>query len=375
MSIIKKIKINNTEHDLAPSWEHVQDKPFYEELTEVLPLENLILAEEINADAICSTFASFSVVDQINEDDVCIVNYNGVSYECVAKNYYDELGEAMIVLGDLSLFGFGDGSEEPFGIGILSSDGSEPNLILLSWDIATSVNLSITKKHIKTLDYQYLPKPLQFGYVNGIKMTEVFPLTEITFNNPPIEKGTADVYLPYIHLLAGKMYEITINNETYRCEAKVFETENGPFVYFGSLTSHQEFPFAIASGYIVDKIQTFIQYYAPLTSTELAISMENETYETVKTKYLPEHLQFGKSDLKTLLFGPELISLEADENNFSIATLYSSFDLYKNNLYEVKINNECYECVAQEVLENGDRVLILGNPEEISNELPFAIIK
>lgn len=142
--------------------DYIKNRPFYSEveIKEILPPTELAGMDE-NGDGKNETHTYANVVEGIEVGQTYVVNYNGVDYACVAKEFdSDGNGNMLTTLGNQIDIGLED-TGEPFIIVFMPPIAVEYigfGMAVSSLDGATSVTLSIKGKveTIKKLDSKFI---------------------------------------------------------------------------------------------------------------------------------------------------------------------------------------------------------------------------
>ena len=288
-------------YDLAPNWKNVQDKPFgYETPTggdtltwdgTTSGLESVMgvlyhvhdatptVAEgtiEINSNGTV-TSTSFTVEDK----------NDGVQY-LVANN------TTMAVIVPTDGITVDDLTFNKAGIYLRNTGGEYVSLL--------TINDCEDFAGVKTLDYQYLPKSLRFGVLEGSVTVEVLPTTEFTF----VEDMGGFLYSNIIQgIEEGKTYGVNYNGVDYECEA-VFFSADGMSAYLlgnsalmmGTGDTGEPFTLMILTPESFEATGGFGAMAIPIDgATSVTLAITGKTTEKIKTldiKYLPPQLQIGE---------------------------------------------------------------------------------
>ena len=151
------------------SWNDLKDKPFYDEIVEILPETQMVYYEDAGVFGV--EFAHTFI-----EGNTYIVNWNGTEYTCVAFAY-DEDGDGVtdaVVVGNLAVFG-GENNGAPF---LLAT--KEGMLAAMALDGSTEVTLSIVLRNLQTLDTKYIPTIPE----EKLPTIQMFDLVEKGLTNP-----------------------------------------------------------------------------------------------------------------------------------------------------------------------------------------------
>ena len=226
---------------------------------------------------------------------------------------------------------------------------------------------------IKTLDYQYLPKALRFGS-DGVQIVDILPTTELTLTVDD-DNGVADpisqAMLSPLNLQEGIEYKVKFNNDTFNCVAFAFSPfEGANFIMLGNgevagAEGGNGEPFVFFES--VDEGVAQFVYNGALETATLSISYETENIIPIKTKYLPEHLQFGVeegSEVTEIL--PPTQMILGDEINegaaMSMHILANAIEgVVVGQTYTVNYNGTDYTCDAKEFTMEGITVTLLGD--------------
>lgn len=240
--VLKAEHLNNIEDGLSKA------VVAYEEtnMVEVLAECNLQILDDQNA---------FPLTDEIAfvGGAICIVNWNGVEYSCVAHDL-SENGVTTFLIGNGHEFGL-DGNGEPFVIlySPTQFDASGWTGVINPLDGTTELTLSIYQDNtvIHPIETKYLPEPLQIGDED----VYLIPETTLTFAPQPDFYGmlgailTVDAY--------PDMWNYTIinyNGVDYKCTATGFGSGDRCFLGNTSLAS-AIIPNAVDTG------EPFLVYY------------------------------------------------------------------------------------------------------------------
>ena len=146
-------RLNNLDTG-ATSWNDLEDKPFYSEgsVVEVLPSQNLTFTNLGNGLFLCEVESRLFMLE---DGKTYIVNWDGTQYECVAFATSFE-GMNGIGIGNKSLAGIGDDTQEPFLFGCFLDFEATACYTIQS---GTSHNVSITLNDelVHQLESKYIP--------------------------------------------------------------------------------------------------------------------------------------------------------------------------------------------------------------------------
>lgn len=139
MAVIDAIDETKADKDelFSKSWNDLIDKPFYEEISEE------IILEETTVEIDSSLYTQVSNTSHFIEGDTYLVTYNGTEYECVA--YGSVFNHApTILLGNATLLELTGGNGEPFVF-----DSYNDNTIYFNVSSAGSYTISIVHYNSK----------------------------------------------------------------------------------------------------------------------------------------------------------------------------------------------------------------------------------
>ena len=233
---------------------------------------------------------------------------------------------------------------------------------------------------VKTLDYKYLPKSLRFGS-DGVKTVEILPLTTEFVTGDDDGDGVDDMFaLPNMlqGIEDGKTYTVTYNGTAYECVAKYYSIEGLEMYVLGNFDLSTGIgdtgePFVISSLTTQEDVESFgtgvmISPLGGSIPTSLAISYETENITPIKTKYLPEHLQFGVEEGSggvSEILPPTQMTLGDEINEGAMMSMHILANAVEGvvvgQTYTVNYNGTDYTCDAKEFTEGELTATTLGN--------------
>ena len=182
--------------------------------TKVMETVTLMEEQDVAFEAMNDTIRSASLTNafEIAEGQICIVNWDGTEYECVAFVFAGE----GIALGNLSIIGMGDDTGEPFLCGY-NSDGVYNKFFTLDTSASHTISIKRVDEVITPMAYKYVPE----GYPS--KSGQIATLME--------EQGLAfgswhgDIYKANspnpLAIAEGKTYAVNWDGTEYKCVCAV----------------------------------------------------------------------------------------------------------------------------------------------------------
>ena len=257
------------------SWNDLTDKPFYEEASTVEVLAETALI----VDADLAEGFIFTNPITLEAEKTYNINYNGVSYSCVANELAME-GKTSITLGNMSVIG-GEDTGEPFALLVFPADLAVQNgfyMQVMPLDEASSVTISIYQETTVThpIEGKYLPKALQFGEKENV----IFPETTVTFT-PMEEAGGMFVFMTAFPTAFKpfEYYTVNYNGVDYTCKSSENGAVGNGLVGGGEDTGE---PFAMASH---EGMLTVISLTGETSAT---MSIRYHATDKIELKYIPE---------------------------------------------------------------------------------------
>lgn len=231
-------------------------------------------------------------------------------------------------------------------------------LIILSYNpelypVGTTIDLLIERvdevEVFKTIDKKYLPEYLQLGKIQNKTYADM--QFDINFEVHSYDDGNVGYSYSRINTFEeGSMYKITLNGKEYELvafagtyydeEGFIVVTDNKTFYIYGDTKSYgTHFDFN------PDVYPAGTQVHAVIQKINI-----EETYKTLKTKYLPEHLRFGNVEADAdIISEQQLVAYNAftfyPYQNYSFATIAPSDFVGTLNGFDVNNTNKFYKVV------------------------------
>ena len=181
------------------SWNDLEDRPLYTECSnvEILP----------ETEAVADGNGAFGITENVpvlELGNTYAVNYNGLEYVCVCKNY--GANEGGVYLGNGKILG-GQDTGEPFLLASIEDNGTRL-MVVYPKDNPTSVTVSIRSKS----EVQYFdPKYIKDMYYTEGELVEILPECQ------PIDNEGSFVIEGVLNITANETYVIKWNGVEYSC--------------------------------------------------------------------------------------------------------------------------------------------------------------
>lgn len=358
------------------SWNDLTDKPFGEEngLVDILPIT------QYNNFAFDSTYGVYGTAEQVQYmltvGETYRVFWDGVEYECTAQDA-SVLMDGTVAIGNLYNFGL-SGNNEPFVIAYISANNLASYFSLTDTSAGVPHTIRIAQDGIvvKPIDTRYLPEHLQFGETS--ETVDFIPLTQydnFSLNSSfgvytHAEQTTYDV-------VVGESYVITWDGIEYECTVqdvgtlipKAIAVGNGsPFGFSGN---NEPFIILFENGYTT---------YISLTDTiaggshSVIIHKDEVITKTIDTKYLPEHLRFGKIHAGTVLVEETTVNCTIEFANAYVAEI-DSVGITPGALYNIEFDGVLYTAYGVETndgtrwIKNDEPFFAFIDSEDVENSL------
>ena len=173
----------------AETWDELKEKPFGSEIKEydkeILPLTNSITTDN----------STFNLTDVLIEGQTYIVTWDGVNYECIARNY-----DGYIMLGNNAIYEYDNDittdTGEPFAME--TEEGNANGWIYLAEGDTSEHSISITAHIVEETITKLDGKYLDFDTSNLVKSVngntpddygDVYLGVDSLYGNLPISKG------------------------------------------------------------------------------------------------------------------------------------------------------------------------------------------
>lgn len=345
----------------------------YDELGEIV-----ISNTEVNCqdESNGSYWGDLTVPDLIRGDTYAVI-WDGIEYLCIAE---DDLygGEK---LGNFAVVGEGNDTGEPFFI--YEEENGAYSAVASS--ISGTHTVKILKAVTHKIDSKYLPEHIHLWNDIEDKPFGEDVIEEVFFEESTLECSTQDGsnYYGYkelsttINFEEGQTYTVVFDGVRYEnlecCSLMVngigmdaegigsFDWEESPSFPSYLDNTFKNFPFYIfithEQGY-----NGFHMYVQDSGTHTFTIYKTNRNLKTIETKFLPEHLQFGKMITNTaVLYNDNLTFSQYEGSGVSIDN--QNFDLVLGETYQIVIDGVEYEpTVCKEYQSMYETYKVLGNP-------------